>query len=149
MLTAKFGAVAILILAAAAVVAGQSPKNYPGATKYTAPDTEETREALKALPPGTQVAYYLTNDSFEKVVAFYKGVAREYTMPDPGKNRKLPSRQELKSAYFIFDGAADLAASKSWAKVQRPFIGSVKMNRYPPEYHDIRDVTAIVLTEKK
>jgi len=45
---------------------------------------------------------------------------------------------DLWEAYFIFDGAQDLANSKLWVKVQRPYIGE-----------DIRDVTAIVVSEKK
>jgi hypothetical protein len=40
-------------------------------------------------------------------------------------------------------------AWKSWAKVQRPYIGSVEMKGYTPEYHDTRDETAIVLVEEK
>jgi len=40
--------------------------------------------------------------------------------------------------FFIFDGAEDLTSSKLWVKVQRPYIGE-----------DVRDVTAIVVTEKK
>lgn len=133
----------------AAIAAAQSAKVYPAATKYTPPDTQEARDALKALPPGTQGYYYTTDDSFEKVVAFYKGIAKEYTLPGQGKTRKLPDGRELKQAFFIFDGAADLITSKSWAKVQRPFIGSIEMKGYTPEYHDIRDLTEIVFTEKK
>jgi len=101
---------------------------------------------MKALPPGTEATVYLTSDSFEKVVAFYKGFASEYTMPGIPKGRKLPNGQELKRTYFIFDGAKDLTTSKSWAQVQRPFIGSIGDNL---EYHDIRDVTVITVSQKK
>jgi hypothetical protein len=146
---AKLAGAAVLVLAVTTVVAGQGFKVYPGATKFTPPDTEETREALKALPPGTEAAYYVTNDSFEKVVAFYKGFAKEYTMPGRKSGGKLPSGQEIKQTFFIFDGAKDIVTSKSWAKVQRPYIGSITMKGFVPEYHDIRDVTAIVWTQKK
>ncbi len=54
-----------------------------------------------------------------------------------GKPKKY-GKYDLYEAYFIFDGAKDLAGSKLWVKVQRPYIGE-----------DIRDVTAIVLSEKK
>jgi hypothetical protein len=107
--------VVIGVLAVTTVVVGQGFKIYPGASKYTPPDTKETREAMKALPPGTEATVYLTNDSFEKVAAFYKDSAREYTMPGMPKGRKLPNGQELKQIYFIFDGAKDLTTSKSWA----------------------------------
>ena len=138
--------VAITVLAVTTLAAGQGFKIYPGASKYTPPDTKETREAMQYLPPGTEASFYLTNDSFEKVVAFYKGFATEYTMPGMPKGRKLPSGQELKQTYFIFDGAKDLQTSKSWAKVQRPFIGSIDDNL---EYHDVRDVTEITVSQKK
>ena len=146
---AKFVGAAVLVLAMTTVVTGQGFKVYTGATKFTPPDTEETREALKALPPGTQASYYLTNDSFEKVVAFYKGFAKEYTIPGRKSAGRLPNGQEIKQAFFIFDGAKDIVTSKSWADVQRPYIGSIKMKGFVPEYHDVRDVTAIVLTQKK
>ncbi len=45
---------------------------------------------------------------------------------------KLPSGQELKAAYFIFDGAPDLVTSRRWAKAQRPYIGDIKMGAYSP-----------------
>ena len=138
---------ALLLLAM--TMAGQTPKIYPGATKFTPPDTEENREALKAMPPDLQAAFYVTNDSFEKVVEFYKGVGKEYTMPGQKKGAKLPSGQDLKQAYFIFDGAKDLSESKSWAKVQRPYIGGVDFKGGRPEYHDLRDITSIDLVQKK
>ena len=143
----KLATLALLILTTAA--AGQSYKLYPGAAKYTPPDTEETREAAKALPPGTTSTIYTTNDSFEKVVAFYKSFAKEYKMPGMRAGRKLPSGQDLKEMYLIFDGAADIVASKSWAKVQRPFIGDVDFKGGAPVYKDVRDITTIIVAEKK
>ena len=94
---------------------------------------------------------YTTGDSFQKVFDFYKNMAKEYQMPHQkeGKVKKLPSGQELKEAYFIFDGANDLMSSKLWIKVQRPYIGRVKMEGYQPKYEDVRDVTAIVVAEQK
>jgi hypothetical protein len=145
----KFASLALLIFALTTGAAGQGFKPYPGATKYTPPDTKETREAMKALPPGTTGTTYTTNDSFEKVVAFYKGIGKEYKMPGMRGGGKLPTGQEMKQTFLIFDGAADIMTSKSWAKVQHPFIGSVDFKGGAPEYHDIRDITAIVLTEKK
>ena len=143
----KLASLALLILTTAA--AGQGFKLYPGATKYTPPDTEETREAAKALPPGTTSTIYTTNDSFEKVVAFYKSLGKEYKMPGMRAGRKLPSGQDLKEMYLIFDGAADIVASKSWAKVQRPFIGDVDFKGGAPVYKDVRDITTIIVAEKK
>lgn len=143
---AKLASVALVILAVTTAFAADGFKPYPGATKYTPPDTEETREMRKALPAGTVATIYITNDSFEKVVAFYKGLDQEYTMPGMPKNRKLPHGQELKQTYFIFDGAKDLTASKSWAQIQRPFIGSYddKLER-----RDVRDATVINVSQRK
>jgi hypothetical protein len=143
----KVLAAALLLMAIAA--SGQTAKVYPGASKFTPPDTAENRAALKAMPAGTQAAYYITKDSFEKVVEFYKGLGKEYSMPYQKKGGKLPSGQELKQAYFIFDGAKDISESKSWAKIQRPFIGGVEFKGGRPEYQDVRDVTAIDLLQKK
>jgi hypothetical protein len=145
----KLASLALLILALATGATGQGFKAYPGATRYTPPDTKETREARAALPPGTTSVIYTTSDSFEKVVAFYSSFAKEYKMPGMRGSRKLPSGQDLKDMYLIFDGAADIVASKSWAKVQHPFIGSVDFKAGVPTYSDVRDVTAIVVTEKK
>ena len=150
MYKAKFLGMALLILAVATDVSGQGFRVYPAATRFTPPDTERTREAMKALPPDTEASYYLTNDAFEKVVAFYKDIGKEYTMPYPKKGAKLPNGQELKEAYFIFDGAKDIVSSKSWAKVQRPYIGWVEFKPGSvPQYQDVRDVTAIVASQKK
>jgi len=147
--TAKFARLTLLIFGLTIGAAGQGFKPYPGATKYTPPDTKENREMMKAMPPGTTSTAYITKDAYEKVVAFYKGSAKEYKMPGMPANRKLPTGQEMKQTFFIFDGAADITTSKSWAKVQNPFIGSVDFKGGAPVYSDVRDVTEIVLSEKK
>lgn len=149
MLNHRWAAFGILVLTVSAIVAGQSAKVYPGAKKYTPPDTQETRDALKAMPAGTVGYYYTTEDSFEKVVAFYNEVGKQYTFPSQGQNRKLPDGRELTRTFFIFDGAADLMTSKSWALIQRPFVRSVERKGNAPEYEDIRELTEIVITEKK
>jgi hypothetical protein len=40
-------------------------------------------------------------------------------------------------------------SSKLWIKVQRPYIGRVKMEGFQAKYEDVRDVTAIVASEKR
>jgi hypothetical protein len=147
--TLKFASLALLIFALTTGAAAQGFKPYPGATKYTPPDTKENREMMKAIPAGTTSTAYITKDPFEKVVAFYKGSAKEYKMPGMRAGGKLPTGQEMKQTYLIFDGAADITTSKSWAKVQSPFIGSVDFKGGAPVYSDVRDVTEIVLAEKK
>jgi hypothetical protein len=100
-------------------------KVYPGA-KLDEKLTKESAQQAAQAGVKTKPSIYFTGDSFEKVVAFYKGVGKEYVMPyqKPGKVEKLPSGKELKAAFFIFDGAKDLVSSKLWAKIQRPYIGA-------------------------
>lgn len=140
----KLAFIAILLLAMTTAVAGQGFKVYPGATVYTPPTTKDSAKP----PAGTQITDYLTNDSFESVVAFYSQLGKEYTAKGLPRGGTLPDGQEIKQAYFIFDGATNLVTSKSWALIQRPFIGSIEM-KGKPVYHDIRDVTVIGLSQKK
>lgn len=124
-------------------------KPYPG-SKIDNKATKDATELLKQSGMSGKATIYTTNDSFEKVVAFYKGMTKEYKMPGKRGVKKLPSGQELKEAYFIFDGAADLMSSKLWIKVQRPYIGSVEMGKdFQVKYKDVRDVTAITVSEQK
>jgi len=137
--------IALVVLAVTTLVAAQGFKVYPGAKKLVSPETKEAKEALASLPPGTEMNSYLTDDPFEKVVAFYKGFGKESSLPFMKKGEKLPNGQEIKRTWFIFDGAEDISTSTNWAMVQRPYIGSVEMKGTTPQYHDIRDVTAITV----
>ena len=138
------------VFAAAALAADFKP--YPGARMDEA-TTREARQAAAQSPLQSiemVPTIYLTNDSFEKVAAFYRGLAREYKMPGrQGRGpQKLPGGQELKEAYFIFDGAKDLISSRRWAKVQRPYIGGMKMGP-TPQFQDVREVTVIIFSAGK
>jgi len=94
-------------------------------------DSEASREA-SAAAPGKQSEVYTTADSYEKVYAFYKGQYKEFVIGNGGP--KLPSGQQIRWAFFILDGAKDLATSKYWMKVQRPYVGG-------SDGKDIREVT--------
>ena len=126
-------------------------KPYPGArveeaaTQAARRDSAQNPLQLKEMV----LTIYLTDALFEKVAAFYRGLGREYKMPGGQDPQKLPGGQELKAAYFIFDGAKDLVASRRWAKVQRPYIGDMKMVGRTPQYQDVREVTVIILSEEK
>lgn len=145
----KLASFPVLVLALAVGTAAQTFKPYPGASKYTPPDTPQNRELLKAMPAGVTASYFTTPDAYEKVVAFYRGFAKEYRMAHmPGG--KLPNGQELKMTFIIFDGAADIVASKNWAKIQYPFIGDIEFKGSGgPVYKDIRNLTEIIVSEKK
>jgi hypothetical protein len=123
---------------------------YPGAKLY---DIEEPKqsEADNKMVKVPKTIIFTTNDFFENVVAFYRGVAREYRMPGTvGRPMKLPSGQELKEAYFIFDNAADISASKHWIKIQRPYLDKGRTgDPFYGKYVKIREVTAIIEEDKR
>lgn len=114
---------------------------YPGA-KLDEKATKEARDmAAAAKMTNVKASIYTTADSFAKVTSFYQSIAKEYSMPRASGSSGKPKKYEkydLWEAYFIFDGAKDLGTSKLWIKIQRPYIGE-----------DVRDVTAIVVSEKK
>jgi len=142
----------VILLALTMVVLAADFRPYPGA-KIDEKATQEANQSATGSKMGKvpKSTIYTASDSFEKVFDFYKGMAKEFKMPHQkeGKVKKLPSGQELKEAYFIFDGASDLMSSKLWIKIQRPYIGRVKMEGYQAKYEDVRDVTAIVVAEQK
>jgi hypothetical protein len=149
--------VLIIFFAFSMVVDAADFKPYPGA-KIDEKETKKANEmAAAAKMVKTKITIYTTQDSFDKVFAFYKGIAKEYTMPRESKTNlpKTKSGQTLKDAFFIFDGSKDITTSKLWVLVQRPYMGRMKADS--PEnpkfldqlYEDIRDVTAIMVTENK
>jgi hypothetical protein len=108
-------------------------------------------EAGAKTPKPHKVIIFTTNDFFENVVAFYRGTGREYRMLGTGgKPTKLPSGQELKEAYFIYDNAADIMTSKHWIKIQRPYLSRERTREgFQGKYEAVRDVTAIIEEDKR
>jgi hypothetical protein len=102
-------------------------------------DEKASREA-SAAAPGKQSEVYTTSDALEKVYTFYKGLYKEFTMRSTGP--RLPSGQQVKWYFFILDGGTTLADSKSWMKIQRPYVGGA-------DGQDIRDVTIIQTVHAK
>jgi hypothetical protein len=134
----------LVLLSLPAVAFGQEFKRYRGAKIDQAATTDAQR--LAATDPGLDVTVYVTADSFDKVYIFYKSAAREYRML--GKRvRKLPTGQELRDAFFLLDDSKDLVNSKMWVKIQRPYIGAGLARGASPA--EVRDVTAIVLSQRK
>ena len=101
-------------------------------------DEKASREA-SAATPGKQSEVYTTDDAFDKVYAFYKGLYQEYMMRGIPR---LPSGQQIKWAFFILDGAQDFSKSKYWMKIQRPYVGGA-------DSKDIRDITVIQTVRSK
>lgn len=139
----------LMFLAFATLVLAVEFKPYPGAA-IDQKATKEATELVKQAGMARKATIYTTSDSFEKVYAFYQGIAKDYGMPSHKEPLKLPSGEVLKEAYFIFDGVADIMSSKLWIKIQRPYIGRVEMGKdFQVKYEDVRDITAITVSEQK
>ena len=140
----------VMLLALPAIGFSASFKVYPGAKLEDVYETKQSEGGTK-MAKAPKVIIFTTNDLFENVVAFYRGIAREYRMPGMGgKPMKLSSGQELKEAYFILDDAADIMTSKHWIKIQRPYLD--KGRRGDPfygKYEKLREVTAIIEEDKR
>jgi hypothetical protein len=133
-----------------AVVFAGSFKVYPGANVEEVYEAKQSATGAK-MSKSPKVIIFTTNDFFENVVAFYRGTGREYRMPgSSGKPIKLPSGQELKEAYFIFDNAADIMTSKHWVKIQRPYLSRERTKEgFQGKYGAVREVTAIIEEDKR
>lgn len=129
--------VIVIVLMFSAVVFGEGFKVYPGA-KLDQKATDFSNERAKMSKMSSKTKVYTTNDSFEKVVSFYKGIAKEYVRPGI-------SEKGFKMTFFIFDNGKDIVTSKLYTKVQRPAMGLYKEDIQTMK---TRDVTMIVLVEK-
>jgi len=127
-----------------------SLKLYPGARLEDVYEAKQSEAGAK-MPNSPKVIIFTTNDLFENVVAFYRGIAREYRVPGMGRSPvKLSSGQELKEAYFILDTAGDLSSSKHWIKIQRPYVDKGRPgDPFYGKYEKTRDVTAIIEEDKR
>ncbi len=142
----RFPYLVVALLGAGLSLAYAQPKVFAGA-KLDQKATDQARAAAQN-DPGLDVTIYTTDAPFEKVCAYYKGIGKEYQMLGR-RTRKLPTGQELHDAFFLLDEAKDLASSKSWVKVQRPFIGYAGLAARGSQAADVRDVTAIVVSKRK
>src|SRR5262245_13567275 len=132
----------ITVLALPAAAAAQSFVPYPG-SKFE----QAASEAAMKVGGGTmRVGVYITGDPFERVVAFYKP---RYKETDCGNAPALPNGQKVQWACFVLDGAEHLWTSKSWMKIQRPYIDEVALERGPAQFKGVRDTTVIETIEKK
>ncbi len=124
---------------------------YPGARLDGVYETKQSDIEAK-ISKAPKVIVFTTHDPFESVVAFYRGIVREYRLPrtNSGSTGKLSSGQELKEAYFIFDNATDLSTSKHWVKIQQPYTGIEQARgTFQGRYQPARQVTAIIEEDKR
>ncbi len=125
-------------------------KVYPGAKLEEVYEAKQSEAGAKGSK-SPKVIIFVTADLFENVVAFYRGLTREYRMPGTGgKPMRLSTGQELKEAYFIFDDAPDIMTSKHWIKIQRPYLGRGRPGESAQgKYEAIREVTAIIEEDRR
>lgn len=126
----------VVTLFAIALAPGQETKIYPGA-KF---DADSSRQASSAK---THSQVYLSDDGFEKVYAYYKALYRETPFSPPAP--VLKSGKEVRWAFFIVDDGKDLAHSKHWIKIQRPFILTVGETQ---DFQGVRDVSVIQAVQR-
>ena len=138
----KTGAVAlyVAIVAAWTIPAVAEFKVYPGAQRD--PQLTQLANSNPQNGPGVESEVYVTPDPFDKVYQFYKTVGTEDDRMKSHTGPKLPNGGSIQWAFFTFDGAKDIGASKLWAKIQRPTIAD-------PQFKDVRDITSIQLVRKK
>lgn len=123
---------------------------YPGAKLDNIYEPKQTEMEAK-ISKAAKVIVFTTNAPFETVVAFYSEQGREYKIPgSTGKPTKLPTGQELKEAYFIFDNSPDIMTSKHWIKIQRPYLSRAETSQgLQGRYQGFREVTAIIEEDKR
>jgi len=139
----------VMFFSLSAVVLAGSFKVYPGAKLEDIYETKQSGVDSKMSKP-LKVIIFTTNDFFENVVNFYRGVGREYRMPGGGKPMKLSSGQELREAYFILDDGADIMTSKHWIKIQRPYLSRERTKEgFQGKYGPVREITAIIEEDKR
>jgi hypothetical protein len=139
----------VIVVTLSVVISALAVQVYPGAKVEDTYKIEQPEVGGKVSKPH-KIIVFTTNDFFENVVTFYRGIAREYRMPGKGINpTKLPSGQELKEAYFILDKASDITTSKHWIKIQRPYLGMGQQGPGARSGAAVREVTGIIEEDKR
>ncbi len=133
---------AAVVLATAPSAETAEPKIYPGAKV----EEIEAKPGM-GMPPGTIIRFYTSDAPFAQVVAFYKALYKEITMPMAPI--ALPRGEKVLWAFFTLDGEADLAKSGHWMKIQRPAIMDAQMVDGVMKFVDVRDVTLIQFIKSK
>jgi hypothetical protein len=123
----------VLTIAGMLSATAQDFRQYPGSNL----DDKASQQA-SAVARGMECRVFTTSDSYDKVYAYYKGLYKEFTAPFP--RQKLHDGTDVKWAFFILDGGKDLAHSKYWMKIQRPYITTVDDNA---DFQGIRDISVI------
>jgi hypothetical protein len=131
------------------VAIGGGFRYYPEAAVYTPPDTEANRQFTDALRPGVTIRAWLTQARSSTSWAFTAPWARNTSLQAGCPRRSFPAGQLIQKTFVIFDGVPDLVTSRQWIRIQRPFVGAASDAHGGAQHQEVRDVTEIVLTERK
>ena len=119
----KYLSILALSFALTAAAFAHDFKVYPGAV----PDQQTANRLMKVASGGNfHIDFYTTTDPFDKVVAFYRTMYKEARpAASPIQPLRLTSYLGVSTgtqeAWFVLDGASDLATSKSWITVSHPW----------------------------
>jgi len=117
-----------------------APKPYPRVRTEPWFDryAREAKASLQKITPGAELDIWMTDDSFDKVLGFYKASGTE--RPEFAKalvlNLRNRSLRDVQVTYVVFDGAASPVASSHYVSIQRPVI--VQFD--PLEVHDVTQI---------
>jgi len=147
---------------------------YPGAKPSPDLEAAANRDEVQIGidPDEGTVSYFVSSDSFEDVLAFYRQRGRDFAMPpmpglsDNGHDRGLaaeitfgpqglkavPTGLRVKQAFIILDGAEDILESRDWVTIIHPVIIGTKTTqgggwRFTPVRTD--NATAIVRMQRQ
>jgi hypothetical protein len=137
---AMFRTTVSAVLAALALGMAAELKPYPRVRtepwfdKYA----REAMASLRKFSPGAEVEIWMTDDSLETVLAFYKpsGTERPAFAQPLIANLKARSGRDVKATYVIFDGATSPVESKHYVSIQRPVIVQFE----PLDVHDVTQI---------
>jgi hypothetical protein len=150
-------------------VAQAEYKPYPGAKADAALQKKSVQEAHDNVSIDATATSLLSTDSFEKVVAFYQKVGKEFKLPQipglwgAGYERGLPavlkfgpkgietepSGVTVKMAHFMLDDAANIEDSKDSLTITSPVVLDVKEENGRMVYSNIIKGTSIVRLQLK
>ena len=124
----------------AALFAAAAPKPYPRVRTEPWFDryAREAKTSLQKFTPGAEVDLWMTDDSFETVLAYYKasGIERDGFGKPLVANLKARSGRDVHATYVVFDSAESPAASNYYVSIQRPVIVQFE----PLEVHDVTQI---------
>lgn len=122
----------------------------PGAVRDVPASAAATADLQQAGQKTSRASVYTTASDFEVAVTHYRKIGKAIELPEPLKTgTKLPDGRTVRYFWCTLDGAATIAKSKRWVSIQKPFVGGVHFEGLKPVYTDIRDLTAITITESE